>query len=131
MKRRQFTTSIALLAAWFTTPGTAALAAMREPSGQVSGLTRECFERRIGHRFTVHGPADSTLRLAGIDSAVPGCGREQFHVVFNSPEGDVLPEGVYALETGGKTEFCLHLQPGEPGRGLQRMVATINLQRSA
>ena len=134
MKRRQFTTSVATLAGLSALFGQAAFAALELAAGTgVPGQlnARDRFETRLGQRFTTRGSADTKLRLNEVKSAVRGHEREQFNVLFDAPAGQALPEGIYFLETHGKTEFGLHLQPGEILAGRQKMIATINLQTAA
>lgn len=135
MKRRQFTTSVAALAGLSTLLGPAAFAALdlvAETAASDQPMARERFEARLGQQFTTRGGAVETkLRLNGVQSAVRGHEQEQFHVLFDAPADQELPEGIYFLEANGKTEFGLHLMPGETINGRQRMTATINLQSAA
>lgn len=132
MKRRQFTISVATLAGLPTLFGPSAFAALDSmfQCGITSPLmARERFESRLGQQFTIRGSVvESKLRLKDVKSSIRGHEREQFHVLFDVPESQVLPEGLYDLEAGDKSEFWLHLLPGEPIAGRQQMVACINLQ---
>jgi hypothetical protein len=134
MKRRQFTTTVAALACLSANSGLAALVAFRGPNEHGpdgSLMARQRFESRLGQRFTTTGSAETRLRLNAVDSAIRGHEQEQFHVLFNAPVGQSLPEGNYFLEANGKPEFVLHLIPGDLIDGRQQMVATVNLQQSA
>jgi len=133
MKRRQFTTSVAALAGLSATSGATA-AAVRQIAGKGSDIelmARQRFEQRLGQQFTVRGKIDTQLHLSAVETAVKGRGKEQFHVQFNAPHGQTLPEGIYFLQRGGKTEFGLHLIPGDTVAGRQRLIATINLQHAS
>ena len=135
MKRRQFTTSVAAIAGLSAFFGTAAFAVL-DPGPEFGSadqmMARDRFEARLGQQFTIRGTAaDTKLRLKDVKSAVRGHEQEQFHVLFDAPAGQVLPEGTYFLKTNGKTEFVLHLLPGETIAGRQQMIATINLQSAA
>ena len=136
MKRRQFTNSVAAIAGLSALFGPKAFAALNQAPetgrSAVPLMARDRFEAMLGQQFTTRGSADDTkLRLNDVISAVAGHEQEQFHVLFEAPAGQVLPEGIYFLEANGKTEFGLHLLPGEPIAGRQQMVATINLQAAA
>jgi hypothetical protein len=134
MKRRQFTSSVATLAGLSALFGQSAFAALdlaskTGVSGQLNSRGR--FEARLGRQFTSRGSADTKLRLDTIVDAFRGHEQEQFYVLFDTPTGQSLPEGIYFLETNGKIEFGLHLQPGETIDGRQKMIATVNLQTAA
>jgi hypothetical protein len=136
MKRRQFTTSVAAIAGLSAFFGTAAFTAaldLEPETGTADPLmARDRFEARLGQQFTARGSAvDTELRLNDVISAVRGHEQEQFHVLFEAPAGQELPEGIYFLEANGKTEFGLHLLPGEAIAGRQQMIATVNLQSAA
>ena len=134
MKRRQFTTSIAALACLSASPGLPALIALSGSNKHGPGrspVSRQRFEARLGQRFTATGGAETRLRLSAVNSAIMEHEQEQFHVLFNAPVGQTLPEGIYSLETNGKPEFSLHLIPGDLIDGRQQMLATVNLQQSA
>jgi hypothetical protein len=130
MKRRQFTTSVATIAALSALFGQAAFAALKLAPEQL--MARDRFESLLGQQFTIWGnAADTRLRLTSVKSAIRGHDEEQFNVMFDAPEGPVLPEGIYVLEAGGKTEFGLHLLPGGTMSGRQQMIASVNLQTAA
>ncbi len=135
MKRRQFTISVATLAGMSTLLGPSAFAALElAPENRIADpqMARSSFETRLGQQFTVRGGVvDTKLRLNDVKSAIRGHDREQFHVQFEAPEGQLMPEGLYLLEAGDKSEIRLHLLPGEPISGRQQMIASINLQTSA
>lgn len=135
MKRRQFTFSVVTFAGLPTLFGPSVFAALAsEPQSEVASplMARERFEDRLGQKFKIRGGVvESKLRLKDVKSAVRGHEREQFRVVFEVPDGEVLSEGLYDLEAGDKSEFWLHLIPGEPVAGRQRMIACINLQTAA
>jgi len=135
MKRRQFTISVATLAGLSTLFGPSAFAALDlAPKNRAADLSmaRECFEARMGQQFTARGGVVETkLRLIDVKSAIHGHDQEQFHVLFDAPEDQLMPEGLYLLEAGDKSEIMLHLLTGEPISGRQRMTASINLQTSA
>jgi len=134
MKRRQFTTSVAALAGLSATAGQAAYTVMHGRPGSdpaLSLMARQRFEDRLGQRFTTTGSANTRLRLDAVYSAVKGHGQDQFHVRFSASGDQSLPEGIYLLQANGKTEFGLHLLPGEAIDGRQQMTATVNLQASA
>ena len=135
MKRRQFTISFATLAGLSTLFGPSAFAALDlAPKNRIANLsmTRECFEARLGQQFAIRGGVvEARLRLIDVKSAIRGRDREQFNVLFEAPEGQLMPEGLYFLEAADKSEIRLHLFAGEPDSGRQQMTATINLQTSA
>lgn len=135
MKRRQFTISVASLAGLSTLFGPSAFAALElAPKNRIAIplMARSRFEARLGQQFTLrHSVVETRLRLKDVKSAVRGHDREQFHVLFDAPEGQVLPEGIYFLEAGDKTELSLHLLPGDTIAGRQKMTANINLQTAA
>ena len=98
MKRRQFTISVATLAGLSTLFGPSAFAALdllpKNRNADLS-MARECFEARLGQQFTVRGGVVETkLRLNDVKSAIRGHDREQFHVLFEAPEGQLMPEGL-------------------------------------
>lgn len=130
MKRRQFTTSLANIAALSSLFGPALFAAGKPASAPV--MARGRFERLLGQEFIIHGDdGDSRLRLIRVESAIRDHDEEQFNVMFNTREGPVLPEGIYILEANGKPEIGLHLMPGRSRTGQQNMIACINLQTAA
>ena len=130
MKRRQFTTSVATIAALSALFGQAAFAALKPAPEQL--MARDRFESLLGQQFTIWGKAaDTRLRLTSVKSAIRGHDEEQFNVLFDAPESQVLPEGIYILEASGKPEFGLHLLPGRTIAGRQQMIASINLQTAA
>ena len=127
MKRRQFTTSVATIAALSALFGQAAFAALELAPEQL--MARDRFESLLGQQFTIWGyAAETRLRITHVKSAIRGHDDEQFNVLFDAPEGQVLPEGIYILEAKGKPEFGLHLLPGGTIAGRQQMIASINLQ---
>jgi hypothetical protein len=130
MKRRQFTTWVTSLAALSALFGQAAFAALKLAPEQM--MARGRFESLLGQQFMIRDSVvDIRLRLTHVKSAIRGHDEEQFNVMFDAPEGPVLPEGVYVLEAGGKTEFGLHLLPGGTMSGRQQMIASVNLQTAA
>jgi len=130
MKRRQFTTSVASLATLSALFGQAAFAALKLAPEPL--MARARFESLLGQQFTIRGNAvDTRLRLTNVKSAIRGHDEEQFNVLFNASEGQVLPEGIYVLEAMGETEIELHLLPGGTIAGRQQMIASINLQTAA
>ena len=135
MKRRQFTFSVATLAGLPTLFGPLASATLGSvpQTGIASPLMfREHFESRLGQQFIIRGDViESKLRLKDVKSAIRGHEREQFRVLFEVSEGQMLTEGLYDLEAGDKNKFWLHLLPGEPIAGRQQMIACINLQTAA
>ena len=135
MKRRQFTTSFAAIAGLSALCGPAAFAALDlAPETGVADhlMARNRFEAPLGQQFNTRGSlVDTKLRLNEVKSAVRGHEQEQFNVLFDAPAGQMLPEGIYFLESNGKTEFGLHLSPGETIAGRQQMIAAINLQTAA
>jgi hypothetical protein len=135
MNRRQFTTSVAAIAGLSALCGPAAFAAfdLAPESGSADHLmARNHFEARLGRQFNTRGSlVETELCLNEVKSAIRGHEQEQFLVLFDAPAGQVLPEGIYFLETNGKTEFGLHLSPGETIAGRQQMIAAINLQTAA
>jgi hypothetical protein len=135
MKRREFTTSVASVTGLSALLGPMAFASvdrLGKLTTAVSPMARSRFEARLGQTFTTRCDiVDSNLRLIDVKSAVRGRGQEQFNVWFEAPAGEKLPEGIYFLETGGKTEYGLHLMPGRTIAGRQRMIAVINLQTAA
>ena len=110
MKRRQFTISIASLAGLSTLVGPSAFAALdpRSENGISDPLmARSRFEGRLGQKFTLRdGVVESTLLLNDVKSAVRGHDQEQFHVLFEAPEGQVLHEGIYFLQAPAKGLVC-------------------------
>ena len=135
MKRRQFTFSVATLAGLPTLLGPLASAALDSvPQSKIANplMFRKHFESRLGQQFIIRGDViESKLHLKDVKSAIRGHEREQFRVQFEVSESQTLPEGLYYLETGDKSEFWLHLLPGEPIAGRQQMIACINLQTAA
>ena len=135
MKRRQFTTAVASLATLSALYGQTAFAALdlAPKTGAADQLmSRDRFEALVGQQFTIRDNAvDTTLRLYQVKSAIRGHDKEQFNVLFDAAEGQVLPEGIYFLGLKGKAEFELHLLPGETIAGRQQMIAAINLQAEA
>jgi hypothetical protein len=135
MKRRQFTTSVAAVAGLSSLFGPTAFAALDLAAGTgIAGpqTARERFEARVGEQFTTQGSrAETKLRLIDVKSAVHGHVQQQFHLLFDAPADQALPERIYFLETNDHTEFALHLLPGEIVAGRQQMTATINLQTAA
>jgi hypothetical protein len=132
MKRRQFTTSVAVFTGMSALFGRAAFAALElAPETGIAEplMARGRFEARLGWRFAARGSgAETQLRLNTVKSSICGHEQEQFHVLFEAPAGQVLSEGIYFLEGNGETGFDLHLLPGETIAGRQQMVAVINLQ---
>lgn len=135
MKRRQFTTSIATVAGLSTLLGQAAYAAFGfAPNSGIADslMARGRFEASLGQRFIGRGIiGEAELRLKEVTSNIRGREQEQFHVLFDGPADQALPEGIYTLDNNGNKEFELHLLPGDTSGGCQRMVATINLQTAA
>ena len=135
MKRREFTTSVATVTGLSALLGPTAFASIDQPgksAATASRMARSRFEARLGQTFTSRGElVDSKLRLVDVKSAIRGHGQEQFHVWFEAPAGEELPEGIYSLESNGKSEFGLHLMPGRITASRQRMIAVINLQTAA
>lgn len=135
MKRRQFTTSvvaIAGLSVLFVPTAFAAMDQSPETGIAYSTMARARFEARLGRQFTTRGSAvDTKLRLNAVKSFIRGHEKEQFHVLFEAPAGQVLSEGIYFLEGNGETGFDLHLLPGKTIAGRQQMIAVINLQTAA
>jgi hypothetical protein len=135
MKRRHFTTSIASLAGLSALFGKSAFATLKlTPRNGINdqSMARQRFEACLGQQFTTRCDLFSTrLHLHSVKSSVHGHEQEQFHVLFAAPAGQELPEGNYLLQGRGKTEFWLHLLPGETIAGRQQVIATFNLQTAA
>ena len=135
MKRRHFTFSVATIAglpALFGPLASAALDSVPQ-SGFASPLMfREHFETRLGQQFIIRGDdIESKLRLKDVKTAIRGHEQEQFRVLFEVSENQVLSEGLYDLQGADKRKFWLHLLPGEPISGRQQMIACFNLQTAA
>jgi hypothetical protein len=79
-------------------------------------LAPEHFEPHLQQTFLVRG-GHHRLTLSQIDvlkltaaqaQAMP---RQPFTLIFSGPAGDLLPEGLYTLETAGGAVFTLYLIP--------------------
>ena len=77
-------------------------------------LTHEDFQPHLDREFRFGGRPQG-LRLAKIDvedhPPLPGLDYMAFTLIFTGPRGDVLPEGLYAVETEGGARFDFYILP--------------------
>lgn len=77
-------------------------------------LTHEDFQPHVDREFRFYGQPQ-VLRLSRIDvtdrSPLPGADYRAFTLIFTGPRGDVLPEGLYAVEAEGGARFEFYILP--------------------
>jgi hypothetical protein len=78
-------------------------------------LTAETFAPHVGRTFQVRGGRHA-LALNEIEQGAPGTwaadrGRAPFTLLFSGPPGDVLVEGMHAIELEDGTAYDLYLIP--------------------
>ena len=89
-------------------------------------LTAETFAPYVGRTFQIRG-GRHTLALDEIERAEAGMGRAPFTLLFSGPPGDVLAEGLHAIELEDGTAYDLYLIPiHTPAPGRQDYQAVFN-----
>ena len=75
-------------------------------------MTAETFQPHVGRTFQVRGGRHA-LELAEVDVGAEQSGwdRRPFTLIFRGPPGDVLSEGMHALDAEGGEGFELYLIP--------------------
>ena len=77
-------------------------------------LTHEDFQPHVGRTFRFGGQPQ-VLRLSRIDvmdhPPLPGMDYNAFSLIFAGARGDVLPEGLYAVEVEGGARFEFYILP--------------------
>lgn len=95
-------------------------------------LTREMFEPHLDKTFRVkdgrHVFTLTAIEGRTLSRAEQAAGlRAPFNLIFSGPPGDVLAEGLYALDVEGGPSFDLYVMPiHTPMRGRQDYQSSFN-----
>lgn len=89
-------------------------------------LTAETFAPHVGRTFQIRGGRHA-LALDEIERAETSGDRAPFTLLFSGPPGDVLAEGLHAIELEDGTAYHLYLIPiHTPAPGRQDYQAVFN-----
>ena len=89
-------------------------------------LTAAHFERHAGRVFAI-GDRRLTLRTIETPGQAEAGFRAPFALIFDGPPGDVLPEGLYAVQAEDGASFEFHIMPVHtPARDRQDYQALFN-----
>jgi hypothetical protein len=89
-------------------------------------LTAETFAPHVGRTFQIRGGRHA-LALDEIERVETGGHRAPFTLLFSGPPGDVLAEGLHAIELEDGTAYDLYLIPiHTPAPGRQDYQAVFN-----